>query len=315
MGERVELEYPGEDERVDRFLAAQLDTVSRSQVQRWIEEGRVTVNGETTKASYRLAQGDVVGLDRPAEGVYTLEPMEMDLNVIHEDRDCAVIVKPPGLVVHPGAGHRQGTLANALLARYPEMSAMADLTTRRGRRPGIVHRLDRDTSGLMVVAMHEEARRNLQRQFRRRSVEKAYLALLHGRLAQPRGRIQGPIGRDRRNRKRMDVVSRGREAVTEYEVRSYLYTPHGVRLWYSLVEVHPVTGRTHQIRVHFAHLGHGVVGDAEYGRRKEHIACPRQFLHAHRLGFHHPRDGKWLAFKSALPADLEQVLSQLEAVV
>jgi 23S rRNA pseudouridine1911/1915/1917 synthase len=315
MGERMELDYRGEGERVDRFLAAQLQDVSRSQVQRWVDEGRVRVNDRVAKASQRLEEGDLVVLDRPPERVARLEPTEMDLDAVYEDQDCAVLVKPPGLVVHPGAGHRQDTLVNALLARYPAVSAMADPATRRGRRPGIVHRLDRDTSGLMVVAMHEEARRALQRQFRQRTVDKAYLALLHGRLAEAKGRIQGPIGRDRRNRKRMAVVRGGREAVTEYEVQAYLYTPHGVRLWYSLVEARPRTGRTHQIRVHFAHLGHALVGDETYGRRREHIACPRQFLHAHRLGFHHPRDGSWLSFESGLPEDLEDVLSQLEAVV
>jgi 23S rRNA pseudouridine1911/1915/1917 synthase len=315
MDERVELAYMGEGERVDRFLATQLAHVSRSQVQRWIEEGLVTVNGAASKASRQLATGDMVCLERPEDERPGLEPVEMDLEVAYEDEDCAVIDKPAGLVVHPAEGHRQDTLVNALLARYPQITAMADPTTRQGRRPGIVHRLDRDTSGLMVVAMHETARRELQRQFRQRSVEKAYLALVHGRLAEAQGRIVGPIGRDPRNRKRMAVVSRGRRAVTEYVVHSYLYTPHGMRLWYSLVEVHLVTGRTHQIRVHFAHLGHAVVGDRTYGRRREHIASPRQFLHAHRLGFHHPRDGRWLSFESTLPADLAQVLAQLEAVV
>jgi len=315
MGERIEVTYAGERERVDRFLAAEVGGASRSQVQRWIEEGRVAVNGQVARASQRLGPGDVVRLDRPAERTPTLEPMAMELEVLHEDQDCAVIVKPAGLVVHPAAGHRQDTLVNALLARYPEMTAMADPATRPGRRPGIVHRLDRDTSGLMVVAMHEAARRSLQGQFQRREVDKAYLALLHGRVEQPRGRIRGPIGRDPRNRKRMAVVSGGRGAVTEYAVQAYLYSPHGVRLWYSLVEVHPVTGRTHQIRVHFAHLGHALVGDGIYGPRKTHVACPRQFLHAHRLGFRHPRDERWLCFESSLPADLEHVLSQLEAVV
>lgn len=313
--DRVETRFTGDDERLDRFLTTRLDGVSRSQVQRWIEEGRVTVNGEIARASRRLRDGDVVRLDRPAQRVPALMPIEMALEVVYEDHDCAVLVKPAGLVVHPGAGHRQDTLVNGLLGRYPEIRAMADPATRRGRRPGIVHRLDRDTSGLMVVALHESARQSLQRQFQRRSVEKAYLALLHGRLVESRGRIEGPIGRDPRNRKRMAVVSRGREAVTEYDVRAYLYTPHGLRLWYSLVQVYPATGRTHQIRVHFAHLGHAVVGDETYGRRKEHIASPRQFLHAHRLGFHHPRDGRRLVFESALPADLEQVLSHLETVV
>lgn len=315
MRDRVELAYTGEGERVDRFLAAQIPDVSRSQVQRWIEDGLVTVNGAETKPSRQLAPGDVVRAEPPEEALPRLEPVQMDLEVVHEDEDCVVICKPAGLVVHPAAGHWQDTLVNGLLARYPQMADMADPATRRGRRPGIVHRLDKDTSGLMVVAMHEAARRDLLRQFHRRSVEKAYLALVHGRLAEAQGRIVGPIGRDPRNRKRMAVVSRGRRAVTEYAVQSYLYTPHGTRLWYSLVEVHLVTGRTHQIRVHFAHLGHAVVGDRTYGRRREHIACPRQFLHAHRLGFHHPRDTRWMSFESALPPDLEQVLSQLEAVV
>ncbi|MFN2232366.1 MAG: RluA family pseudouridine synthase [Anaerolineae bacterium] len=315
MRDRVELAYMGDGERVDRFLAAQLPDVSRSQVQRWIEEGLVTVNGAETKASRQLAPGDVVRAESREEALPRLEPVQMDLEIVHEDEDCAVICKPAGLVVHPAAGHRQDTLVNGLLARYPQMADMADSATRRGRRPGIVHRLDKDTSGLVVVAMHEAARRELQRQFRRRSVEKAYLALAHGRLAEAQGRIVGPIGRDPRNRKRMAVVSSGRRAVTEYAVQSYLYTPRGIRLWYSLVEVHLVTGRTHQIRVHFAHLGHAVVGDRTYGRRREHIACPRQFLHAHQLGFHHPRDARWMSFESALPPDLEQVLSQLEAVV
>jgi 23S rRNA pseudouridine1911/1915/1917 synthase len=315
MRDRIELAYTGEGERVDRFLAAQMPDVSRSEVQRWIDEGLVTVNGAETKASRQLTSGDIVRAERPADTSPSLKPVGMELEIAHEDEDCAVIVKPAGLVVHPAAGHRQDTLVNGLLARYPQMMAMADPTARRGQRPGIVHRLDKDTSGLMVVAMHEAARQDLQRQFRERSVEKAYLALVHGRLAEAQGRIVGPIGRDPRNRKRMAVVSRGRRAVTEYVVQSYLYTPHGIQLWYSLIEVHLVTGRTHQIRVHFAHLGHAVVGDSTYGRRREHIACPRQFLHAHRLGFHHPRDGRWMRFESALPPDLEQVLSQLEAVV
>jgi 23S rRNA pseudouridine1911/1915/1917 synthase len=315
MSERIELAYAGEGERVDRFLAGQLADASRSQVQRWVEEGRVTVNGKETKASRQLAPGDTVCVERPEDELPSLEPIEMDLEVVHEDEDCAVIAKPSGLVVHPAATYQRVTLVHGLLARYPEMAAMANPGTRRGLRPGIVHRLDRDTSGLMVVARHEAAREALQRQFARRQVEKGYLALVHGRLSEAQGRIVGPVGRDPRNRKRMAVVRSGRRAATEYEVQSYLYTPHGARLWYSLVEVRLLTGRTHQIRVHLAHLGHAVVGDKTYGRRREQIACPRQFLHAHRLGFHHPSDGGWLEFESALPPDLVQVLAQLEAVV
>jgi 23S rRNA pseudouridine1911/1915/1917 synthase len=221
------------------------------------------------------------------------------------------------MVVHPASSYRGRTLVHALLARYPELRAMADPDTPEGQRPGIVHRLDRDTSGLMVVARSAEARTRLKRQFQERSVEKAYLALVYGRLAPPRGRIEAPIGRDLRNRQRMTIVPEGRPSVTRYQTRQFLYNPHGAREPYTLAEAWPKTGRTHQIRVHLAHIGHPVVGDLLYGGRKRGrgIACPRQFLHAYRLGFHRPSDGQWMAFESALPADLEQVLAPLAAVV
>jgi 23S rRNA pseudouridine1911/1915/1917 synthase len=239
----------------------------------------------------------------------------MALTVVYEDQDCVVIDKPPGLVVHPATSHRQDTLVNGLLARYPAMAAMIDPTSKDGRRPGIVHRLDRDTSGLIVVARHEGSRAELQRQFKAREVEKVYLALVYGRVPELEGRISAPIGRDPRNRQRMAVVPEGRDAITRYVARQYLLTPHGNREHYTLVEVHLLTGRTHQIRVHFAHVGQPVVGDRVYGRRKKQLACPRQFLHAWRLGFHRPGDGEWMCFEAPLPADLAKVLSQLQPVV
>ena len=184
-----------------------------------------------------------------------------------------------------------------------------------GLRPGIVHRLDRDTSGLIVVARHEGARTELQRQFKAREVEKVYLALVYGRVSELEGCISAPIGRDPRNRQRMAVVSEGRDAITRYVTRQYLFTPHGNREHYTLVEVDLLTGRTHQVRVHFAHVGHPVVGDRVYGRRKKRLACPRQFLHAWRLGFRRPSDGEWMCFEAPLPGDLAKVLSQLQPVV
>ena len=312
---RIELVNTRPGERLDRFLSGWLDGVSRSQVQRWIQEGKVTVNGHVSKASRRLEVGDTICLLMPDEESDVVQPWEASLSVVYEDKDCAVVDKPAGLVVHPATSHQRHTLANALLARYPEMTAMVSSDTEAASRPGIVHRLDKDTSGLIVVARHKAARAALQRQFKKRKVEKVYLALLYGRLSPPEGRVDAGIGRDPRNRKRMAVVQMGREAITEYSVRQFLLTPHGAREHYTLAEARPLTGRTHQIRVHFAHIGHSVVGDVVYGRRRQRLSCPRQFLHAWRLGFHRPDDGKWIVFESPLPSDLEAVLSQVQPVV
>jgi 23S rRNA pseudouridine1911/1915/1917 synthase len=245
-----------------------------------------------------------------------LEPWDTPLSIVYEDPECAVIDKPPDLVVHPASSYKGKTLVHALLARYPELADMVDPDRAVGLRPGIVHRLDRDTSGLMVVARSAEARAALQRQFKAHSVEKAYLALVYGRLEPPRGLIEAPIGRDPRNRRRMAIVAGGRPSVTGYQVQHFMFNPHGAHEPYSLVEAQPKTGRTHQIRVHLAHIGHPVVGDRLYGGRKRAgIACPRQFLHACRLAFARPSDGAWMAFESALPPDLARVLDPLEAVV
>jgi 23S rRNA pseudouridine1911/1915/1917 synthase len=317
VGKQVRYVCTQGGERLDRFLAARLENTSRSQVQRWIEQELVAVNGQSAKASRRLEAGDVVTVVVPNEERMNLQPWHTPLAIVYEDIECAVVDKVAGMVVHPATSHRQDTLVNALLARYPELAEMVDLDTVAGRRPGIVHRLDRDTSGLIVVARTAQARSVLQRQFKERCVEKVYLALLHGRLTLSEGdhgAIDLPIGRDRRNRQRMAVVQGGRQAITQYAIRSYLLARHGVRESYTLVQVRLCTGRTHQIRVHFAHIGHPVVGDRVYGRRKLHIACPRQFLHAFRLGFHRPSDGQWLTFESPLPPDLERVLDQLESV-
>jgi 23S rRNA pseudouridine1911/1915/1917 synthase len=315
MMHQIELVNTKDGERLDRFAAGHIEAVSRSEVQRWIRAGRITVNGQIARASRRLLAGDVVRAMVPGAVPEVIRPWEVPLAVAYEDADCAVIDKPAGMVVHPATSHRQDTLVNALLARYPEIADMSFTETEAGMRPGIVHRLDRDTSGLIVIARHEAARTVLQRQFRERSVDKAYVALLYGRLSSPQGGIKAKIGRDPRNRQRMAVVDNGRDATTKYLTRRFLFTPHGSREDYTLVEAHPLTGRTHQIRVHFAHIGHPVVGDVVYGRRRRRLACPRQFLHACHLGFGLPSSGKWVEFESPLPDDLQRVLCRLAEVV
>lgn len=280
-------------ERLDKYLIGPM-ALSRSQVQRLIRQGRVTVEGVVAKASYLLSPGERIRVQLPAPEEPAPLAQELPLDVVYEDQDLAVVNKPAGMVVHPSHGHKRGTLVNALLARYPSLSQLP------GPRPGIVHRLDKDTSGLMVVAKNEPARRKLQKQFKRGEVKKVYLALVEGHLKPEQGVIEAPIGRDPRRRKRMAVLHGGREAVTEYRVRNYLDG-------YTLVEAMPQTGRTHQVRVHLAFLGHPVVGDVVYGFRKRRLELGRQFLHSHILGFRAP-SGQCLEFEAPLPEELERVL-------
>ena len=311
----MDLQSNVDDERLDRFVAGHMPGVSRSRVQRWILDGRVLINGVVVqKPSYRLSAGDVVRVPEVKEHPPAVEPWDGPLDVLYEDAECLVVNKPAGMVIHPAAGHRKHTLVNVMLHHYPELSEMLDPATVPGRRPGIVHRLDRDTSGVLVVARNASAWRALQRQFRQRAVEKTYLALVHGRLAEVEGQIVAPIGRDPANRKRMAVVPGAREAITAYRVRQFLFVPGRPSESYTLVEIDLHTGRTHQIRVHFAHIHHPVVGDLIYGRRKRRLACPRQFLHACRLGFHRPGDGEWICVTTPLPVDLQQVLDSLQVV-
>ena len=304
--QRLEIQVSGEKDRLDRFLAAQVPELSRSAAQRLIEAGQVTVNGEPVKASYKTRPGDRVVVLLPGDEPLKLVAEAIPLQIVYEDTDLLVVDKPAGMVVHPAPGHSSGTLVNALLARYPELAVAG------GDRPGIVHRLDRDTSGLIVVARNDRTRRALQRQFKERQVHKAYVALLEGHLQPAWGRIEAPIGRDPHHRQRMTVLPGGREALTEYHVlEQFAHSVGPAAGDYSLVEAEPLTGRTHQIRVHFASIGHPVVGDAVYGRRRSRLAVPRQFLHARRLAFKHPRTGQRLEFEAPLPADLAAILALL----
>ena len=285
------------DERLDKFLAARESDLSRAQIAVLVAGGLVKVDGAVVKPSYKLRGGESVEIRVLPPPPSEVSPQDIPLSVVYEDEDIVVIDKPAGMVVHPAPGHRLDTVANALLARLPNIEGVGD-----EQRPGIVHRLDMDTSGLMVAAKNRRAHRHISAQIKDRSVRKGYLALAKGSVDPPEGVIRAQIGRDRRNRKRMAVVETGREAETSYRAV-------GLVPGYSLLEVFPRTGRTHQIRVHLSALGHPLVGDVLYGGRDPRLS--RHFLHAHVLGFGLPATGEYVEFSSPLPEDLKAVLSEL----
>ncbi len=291
----------GRGGRADRY-AADLSGLSRSRVQRLMAEGRVTADGVPVKANSIVGPGAVLVIDVPPPEPAGIEPEAIPLDVVYEDADVLVVDKPTGLVVHPSPGHWSGTLVNALLARDTVYGGIAGV-----ERPGIVHRLDRDTSGLLMVAKTDAAQTSLMAQLKARRVKKTYLALVQGSVQAGAGRIEAPIGRDPRNRQRMAVVPDGRPSVTGYRVRERFAA-------WTLLEVDLVTGRTHQIRVHFAALGHPVAGDAVYGTgtaRRGPDGLERLFLHAWRLVFAKPATGDLVRVEAALPAELEAVLAGL----
>lgn len=291
-------------ERVDRFIAAALDDLSRTAVQRLIAAEEVTVNGAAPKASYNVALADEIVVHVPPPEPTHLQPQALPLTILYEDRDIIVVNKTAGMVVHPGAGHPDGTLVNALLAHCPDLQGVGGKL-----RPGIVHRLDKDTSGVLVVAKNDKAIRHLQRQFRYRRVSKHYIALLIGNLERAEGFIDAPIGRHPRHRKKMAVIVDGKRARTRWRVRSRWLDAHGH--WYTLVDVRPLSGRTHQIRVHFSWLGYPLVGDPVYGPRQGALHAPRHFLHARDLTFAHPRTKEEMTCDAPLPEDLQAVLDGL----
>jgi 23S rRNA pseudouridine1911/1915/1917 synthase len=287
------------DERLDKAVSTHAPDLSRALAQRLIKDGAATVNGRPSKSSYRVQAGDEIVVRVPIELPQPVLPENIPLDIVYEDDALLVIDKPAGLVVHPGAGHSSGTLVNAVLAHCPQIANVGGAD-----RAGIAHRLDKDTSGLILVAKDDATHATLQKQFKRRQVAKTYLALVEG-LVQPReGVIEAPIGRDKRQRKKMAVVRSGREAQTTYRVVEY-FADH------TLLEVRPHTGRTHQVRVHLAWLGHPVVGDAIYGHRRQRLLRSRHFLHAARLRFTHPATGEEVEFEAPLPPKLANVLDQL----
>jgi 23S rRNA pseudouridine1911/1915/1917 synthase len=282
--------------RLDRFLAKELPRFSRSRFQQLIRDGFVRLNGRAARSRDILRVGDVVDVTEPPPEKIENQPEAIPLDILFEDDDLIVIDKPAGLVVHPGAGHREHTLINALLHHCPTLSGIGGK-----ERPGIVHRLDKGTSGCLVVAKNDETHRGLSIQFAERGVEKIYLALVSGKLRRSAGVIEEKIGRHRVHRQRMSVTSeRGRAARTEYRVlRSSKQA--------SLVECKLHSGRTHQIRVHLRHLGHAVLGDKVYASKLAG-KFPRQMLHAWKLGFRHPRTGEWKTFEAPLPNDFANAM-------
>ena len=301
---QIILNNPGS--RLDIALTKNHPTLSRAQWQRLIREGRVTIRGERLKGSLRLTGGEIVDVVIPAPKPTRLIPEDIPLDVQYEDADLLVVNKPAGIVVHPGTGHETGTIVHAVLHHCPDLPGIGG-----EMRPGIVHRLDKNTSGLLIVAKNEPALNFMQDQFRLRTIKKTYLALVDGRVQPPSAIIDAPVGRNPEERKRMAVIpagssARSREAITRYETKQ-LYPAH------TLLRCYPLTGRTHQIRVHLAYIGFPITGDTVYGRRKQPLRLRRHFLHAWQLTFCRPSDGEEMSLQVALPALLQSALDKLAA--
>jgi len=306
--QQVELTLDDQGERLDKALTAAMPELSRMQWQRLIKEDRVLVNGQSASPSQRLRGGEQITADIPDAVESELVAESIPLDIRYEDDDILIVNKPAGMVVHPGTGHDSGTLVNALLAHCPDLPGIGNT-----KRPGIVHRLDKYTSGLLVIAKNDLAQRYLQQQFKERTVGKKYLALVDGQIQPRSALIDAPIGRDPRHRKRMSVIvpgtprarsARARSAQTQYQALT-------VYDQYSFIECVIFTGRTHQIRVHLAYINYPVVGDHVYGRRKQPFALKRQFLHAAELTFKRPGDQKKLSFSAELPLELQEILDSL----
>lgn len=297
----IEVDGSSVGERLDVTISRLLAELTRARVQKLIDEGLVLVNGEVRKANFRVREGECISVTVPAVKASSLDAESMELEILFEDSDVLVLNKPKGLVVHPAAGHRGGTLVNALLHHCHDLSGIGGEA-----RPGIVHRLDKDTSGVLIVAKNDHAHLALSKQFKAHSVVREYVAIVHGEVAVKQGSVDAAIARHPKDRKKMAVVSpdRGRRAVTHFRVLERLsgYTYLALRL---------ETGRTHQIRVHLASIGYPVVGDPVYGFKRQKIKLTGQALHARLLGFAHPADGRYLEFSADPPAEFNELLTSL----
>lgn len=285
--------------RLDKALA-DLSNLSRSQANQAIKDGSVLVNGQPKKAKYSVKAGDVISFEEPEEEVLDYQAENLPLEIVYEDQDLAVVNKPQGMVVHPSVGHSSGTLVNVLLYHIKDLSTINGVV-----RPGIVHRIDKDTSGLLMVAKNDQAHQALADELKAKKSLRKYLAIVHGNLPNDRGKIEAPIGRSEKDRKKQAVTAKGRPAVTHFHVLERFGN-------YSLLELRLETGRTHQIRVHMAYIGHPLAGDPLYGPRKT-LKGHGQFLHAQTLGFTHPRTGQVLEFSVQPPAIFQETLEKLRA--
>ena len=296
----IEINNESAGQRIDKFLALELSDVSRNYMQKLIEQDNVFVNDVPVKKSYILAKEDLVKVNIPEAETIDLQPQDLPLNIIYEDQDILVVNKQADLVVHPAPGHPDNTLVNGLLHHCDNLAGISGV-----KRPGIVHRLDKDTTGVLVAAKNDKAQQSLTQQFKERKTKKVYWAVVHGHVKHQKAKIDAAIGRDPENRKKMTVTSKNsKKAVSKFEVVDYYED-------YTLVKVKLVTGRTHQIRVHFDYIGHPIVGDHLYGYNKEKSNAERQMLHAKVLGFYHPQTGDWQEFEADLWPDMENLLAEL----
>ncbi|MCQ5363819.1 RluA family pseudouridine synthase [Anoxybacillus salavatliensis] len=295
---QLTIEEQHDGERIDKIIAGLNEQWSRSQVQQWLKEGHVLVNGKAVKPNYKCHVDDEVVISIPNPEPLDVEPESIPLDIYYEDADVLVVNKPRGMVVHPAPGHMRGTLVNALLAYCQDLSGINGVL-----RPGIVHRIDKDTSGLLMVAKNDLAHESLVNQLVNKTVTRKYHAIVHGVIPHDYGTIDAPIGRDPRDRQSMAVVENGKEAVTHFRVLERF--EH-----YTYVECQLETGRTHQIRVHMKYIGYPLAGDPKYGPRKT-LPIDGQALHAGVLGFHHPRTGEYLQFEAPLPHEFERLLDML----
>ncbi|MBT8917032.1 pseudouridine synthase [Lactobacillus delbrueckii subsp. bulgaricus] len=298
MNREYELTVEESGQRLDKYLAGEMTDLSRSRIKELVQAGEILVNGKKSKVSYKVQKDDLIQVI-----VLPLEPLKLEaenipLDIVYEDKDVIVVNKPQGMVVHPAAGHPSHTLVNALLYHTRDLADSPE-----GFRPGIVHRIDKDTSGLLMVAKNAAARESLEKQLAAKSNKRQYLAIVHGNFAEEEGTIDAPIGRNPKDRKQMAVVEKGKSAVTHFKV---LEQYQG----YSLVECQLETGRTHQIRVHMAYIGHPLAGDPLYGPRKT-LPGHGQFLHAKTLGFEQPSTGEWLEFSVQPPEIFQQTVADL----
>lgn len=287
--------------RIDKYLADEVEHMTRSYLAKLLEEGRVTVGGKVVKASYKVAAGDEIQLDVPEAQPLDAQPEDIPLDIVYEDRHLLVVNKPQGMVVHPAPGNYSGTLVNALLFHCRgELSGIGGV-----QRPGIVHRIDKDTSGLLMVAKTNEAHLSLAEQIKVHSFTREYLALVHGRFHSPQGSVEKPIGRHPKDRKKMCVTQKNsKPALTHYQVEQEYEG-------YTLLRCRLETGRTHQIRVHMASIGHPVVGDMVYGVKQDTLYRAGQLLHACLVGFVHPETGQYMEFQAPLPEHFVRVLEKL----
>ncbi len=301
LSNHYKLQVSNEDQgtRLDKYVAEKIDHLSRSKVLRLIQNSFVLIDDKKVNPSYKVNTGEVVEINLPDQTSANLTPWQLELDIVFEDESILIVNKPAGIAVHPAPGHRDKPIANALLNHDPGISKVG-----LNSRPGIIHRLDMETSGLLVTAKNEIAHRKISQQFAERLVKKVYFALVKGIPQNPQAIIDAPIGRSPFNRQQMDIISTGKTALTQYELVER-YTSH------SLLKVLPQTGRTHQIRVHLKSIGHSVVGDKIYGQPEP--ALNRQFLHASSLSFTHPDSGKLVNFDSDLPVQLSQHINRLKS--